>query len=80
VNRFLQLRGVEKNYLRSVYLDYYYPSELDPTIEFPLIELANGVKSKHIDTIAGLYSDEGLQELNNNLDFFGLASNSKLRD
>lgn len=36
-NKNLELRGIEENYLQSVYLDFYFPMKFDPTMNFATI-------------------------------------------
>ncbi|KAL4502254.1 hypothetical protein ABPG72_000489 [Tetrahymena utriculariae] len=75
-NRNLELRGIEKNYLSSTYLDFYYPEEFDPKMNFPYLEHDQSV----IDAVYGLYTDDGITKLQNSVDFYKVGSNSDIRD
>ena len=46
--------AVEDNFLESVYLDYYKPTEINENVEFKTLE--NG----QIDVISGLYSKNSI--------------------
>lgn len=68
----LYISGIEENYLRSIYLDYYIPKQYDPGFTFP--KLPNGQK----DVVASLYSTHGNKNLNNSIDYYGIQTTSNV--
>lgn len=76
LNSNMQLRGIESNYLSSVYLDFYFPVEFNPNVSFPKLD----APGSPLDAVYGLYSDEDLLVLANSLDYHRIISNSDIRD
>ena len=66
------MRGIERNYLQSTYLDFYYPIEFDSSLEFPNIP---NVTQTLKDAVYGLFSNEGVLKLKNNVDYYSISSN-----
>lgn len=62
------LIGVEENYLRTIYQEYYMPTEEDDGMSFPSLD------SGDVDLVAGLYTEDGIDASYNSLDPFGVLS------
>ncbi|KRX08929.1 hypothetical protein PPERSA_09033 [Pseudocohnilembus persalinus] len=61
--------GVEENFLKSAMLDFYIPTEQSKNIEFE--NTPNG----QVDLVSGLFNIENLEDLDNQVDFYGIATN-----
>jgi len=62
------LIGVEENYLRAIYQEFFMPTEEDESMSFP------SLNSGDADLVAGLYSQKGIDQSYNSLDPFGVLS------
>ncbi|EGR28776.1 permease family protein, putative [Ichthyophthirius multifiliis] len=72
----LDIKGVEKNYLQSSYLDFYYPTQFDPNYKFKTIS-NNGNDVN--DCVESLFSQEGNLNIQKSTDVFKIISNAQYR-
>ncbi len=61
----MQVYGLEKNYLRTVNSDLYFPNEVED-VNVP--RLSDG----ELDAVAALFSNENIEQHNNEFDQFGV--------
>jgi hypothetical protein len=69
----MNLFAIEENYADSVYPEFYWPNSVDPDIK-----KWKYTKKGEYDAGFALYSREGNQEINGDVDYYNITSSAAI--